>query len=212
MDRADYIAGCKTSDDWKSLRAKLERSENKDIWETAYNEYFFERLEKRYFAPIKLLMDNSTYQGEGFTIVTICCSLIEFLETSIQGLNYKYLKNNQKLTEFEYCSSKAIFINFLSEREPFNKHFNKDSAKDFYENIRCGLLHEAQTKNGWRIHACSPNKKIISEKEKIVYRNNLQDAFAKFLDLYKKELLQNEGYQAAFIRKFDSLCNSSVLD
>jgi len=207
MERSDYIAGSKTADDWKSFRTKIDQSNDKNLWEKAYTEYFLERLEKRYFVPIKLLMENSTYQGEGFSIVTIHCSLIEFLETSIQGLKYKYLKKGQKLSKYEYSSSKKIFIKFLSSREPFKNHFTKDSAREFYENIRCGLLHEAQTKNGWVIHGCSSDKKIIDQKQRVVFRNNLQDAFTDFLNIYKHDLLNSTDYQAAFIRKFDSLCN-----
>ena len=207
MDRADYIAGWKTTDDWKKFRECLAASTDINLWEEAYRDFFIARLEKRYFNPIKLLAENSTYQGEGFSIVTIYCSLIEFLETTIQGLTYKYLRKGEKLAEFEYSSSKSIFIDFLSKRVPFNKNFDPDSAEEFYKSIRCGLLHEAQTKNGWVIHACSPDDRIIDDKNKVLFRNNLKDAFDEFLDVYKKDLLEKNDLKAAFIRKFDSLCN-----
>ena len=54
---------------------------------------------------------------------------------------------------YEYSSSSDIFISFLTNRMPFKDEFNKDQARDFYISVRCGLLHEARTKNGWTIWA-----------------------------------------------------------
>jgi len=201
-----YIAGWKTVEDWKKFRNILLKSENKSDWEIAYNDYFYERLKSRYLNPITILQDNSTYQGEGFSIVTIQCSIIEFLETTIQGLKYKFLKKGEKLDKYEYSSSKDIFISFLCKREPFSSEFNEAISNEFYTNIRCGLLHEARTKNGWKIHAKSISKNIIDFKKKIIYRDNMQEAFDKFLAIYKKNLVERKEYQQAFIRKFDSLC------
>jgi hypothetical protein len=36
-----------------------------------------------------------------------------------------------------------MFESLLAGRAPFNAEFNKDIAHDFYEGVRCGLLHEA---------------------------------------------------------------------
>ena len=207
MNRADYIAGWKTADDWKSFRPILLSSQDRGLWEKTYEEYFMERLNRRYFDPIRTLLENDTFRGEGFSIVTIHCSVIEFLETTIQGLKYKYLKRGERLGKYEYSSSKAIFISFLTKRQPFNKCFNSGLAREFYESIRCGLLHEARTKNGWVIHAQSHNGHIIDEKQKVLFRNDLQHAFSEFLAWYRAELIGNPDCQSAFIRKFDSLCD-----
>jgi hypothetical protein len=47
-----------------------------------------------------------------------------------------------------------LIISFLMTRTPFKEDFKTENmARDFYEGVRCGLLHEARTKNGWTIWA-----------------------------------------------------------
>jgi hypothetical protein len=95
---------------------------------------------------------------------------------------------------------------FLMNAHPFRDHFNADTAKEFYTSIRCGLLHEAATKNGWRILAASPSgNELINANRKIVYRNDLQDALLAFVSDYGERLKTDVALQSAFIRKFDSL-------
>ena len=50
------------------------------------------------------------------------------------------------------------------------------------------------------------DEKLLDKDEKIVYRDNLKDAFQKFIDDYKSKLKKDKKLQEAFIRKFDSLC------
>jgi hypothetical protein len=80
------------------------------------------------------------------------------------------------------------------------------SAADSYKHVRCGLLHEAQTRGGWTVRVCPSAKMAIDTTAKVVYRDKMQDAFEKFLDWYKEELCRNSEFQRAFIRKFDGLC------
>src|ERR1700674_6080947 len=84
-----YIAGIKTADDWKSFRATLASDNASDFWQKAFEEYFHARLLLRYLEPIKVLQENGTFQGEGFSIVAIQCTLIEYLESTVQGRSYR---------------------------------------------------------------------------------------------------------------------------
>ncbi|WP_419535806.1 hypothetical protein [Endozoicomonas sp.] len=200
-----YIAGRNTIRDWQHQKMKLEQNSSPDIWSETYEGYFKPRLELRYLHPIKILKEHGTFQGEGFSIMTILCSLIEFLESSYQGKSYKFLKNGEKLGEYEYSSSKAIFKSFLTKRSPFSAEFSDDLAEEFYSSIRCGLLHEASTKKGWRIWAQSPNGKIIQEDTKIVYRDMFEKSIKSFILNYGNELASDQNLQKAFIRKLDTL-------
>jgi hypothetical protein len=200
------LAGTRTAADWKRLLPRLMSTNAPDAWKMAYEEFYLARLNLRYFNPIRLLQENGTFQGEGFSIVTIQCSLIEFLETTIQGRSYRYLRRNETLGPFEYTKSSEIFTSFLTSREPFRLHFDKPGARDFYENVRCGLLHEARTKGGWRIHARSPEAVMVDFQQKIVFRDDLQVAFGQFLEWYRTQLTTDTEVQTAFIRKYDSLC------
>lgn len=201
-----YIAGSKTADDWKTFRAKLALGADANRWREAFDDFFHARLLLRYLNPIKLLQENGTFQGEGFSIVAIHCTLIEFLESTVQGRIYRYRRpSDPPLGAYEYSNSGDLFVSFLSGRQPFAKDFNNLLARDFYEGVRCGLLHEARTKGGWTIWAKSAAN-VVSAAPKIVYRDNFHAALLEFIDWYKGALPLDRALQEAFIRKFDSLC------
>ena len=201
----NYIAAGKTSADWYAVRDKLIVGVPNG-WYNAFAEFFSARLSLRYLHPIKILQENGTFQGEGFSIAAIQCSLIEFLESTTQGTNYRYLRRNEKAGEHEYSSSRDVFVSFLSNREPFAGTFDKESAQDFYVSVRCGLLHEARTKNGWKIWAQHPDGKIAIPSKYIVYRDNFQAALLIYIQEYGKQLPLRSDLQEAFIRKFNALC------
>src|ERR1700733_10340699 len=201
------IAGSKTIADWQSFRQRLVSNGGQSLWEEAFREYFHPRLSLRYLNPIKVIREHGTFQGEGFSIVALQCSLVEYLESTAQGISYHFLRKGETLGSFEYARSKQLFVAFLSGRHPFTNAFaSQDVAEDFYEGVRCGLLHEARTKKGWKIWGKSPNGMAVDSVQKIVYRNNFQDALLDFIDWYKGALLTEVHLQEAFIRKFDSLC------
>jgi hypothetical protein len=202
----DYIAGWKTADDWRAMKQQFVNNGDAALWKKAYDEFFVARLNARYLEPIRVLQENGTFSGEGFSIVAIQCSLVEFLETTVRGVSYRYTRDPKTLGPHEYSSSSTVFTEFLRSREPFRHHFDEATAVAFYENIRCGLLHEARTKGGWRIWAESTDGSIVDPNKKIVYRNDFQTAFQTFITSYGIDLPQSADLQAAFIRKFDALC------
>jgi hypothetical protein len=202
-----YIAGSKTTDDWKAFKPTLAPGGNPAVWETAFAEYFHGRLSARYLDPIKVLQDNGTLQGEGFSIAAIQCSLIEFLESAVQGKSYRLLRRGPPLGPHEYSRSGDMFESFLVNRAPFNTEFDAARAHDFYEGVRCGLLHEARTKNGWVIWAKHGSRIIdATGAQKILYRDDFQKGLLDFVAWYKSALTSDSAIQEAFIRKFDSLC------
>jgi len=202
-----YIAGSRTAADWKAFRKTLIPGHGPDLWKKAFDCYFHERLSLRYLEPIRTLQENGTFQGEGFSIVAIQCTLIEFLESTVQGISYRYRRRGDPpLGPHEYSDSGALFSSFLTKREPFSEVFDERSAHDFYGNVRCGLLHEARTKKGWTIWAKSPDGTVISKQGRIVYRDDFQCALLKFVEWYKGALPSDSLLHNAFLRKFDSLC------
>lgn len=219
------IAGLKTVGEWNELKEKLIRENSQSLWEEAFNDYFLARLASRYLEPIKLLQKYGTLEGEGFSITAIHCSLIEFLQSTYEGKNYVHRGGAE--TAVQYSDSREIFVRFLRDNIPFKNSFtiafknssNEDLAIDFYRNVRCGLLHEARTKGGWKILAKSQNGdliSIVSVTEKIIYRDNFHWGLLEFIEWYRKKLLSDcltqevsmplEGIRQAFIRKVNSLC------
>ncbi|MDR7222264.1 hypothetical protein N7E70_008615 [Aminobacter sp. NyZ550] len=201
------IAGKKTVGDWDTCRAKLDGSGDPESWKAAYKDFFKARLQSRYFGPIGALQESRELAGEGFSIAAIQCSLIEFFGATIEGKSYRFRrKGDPALGTDEYSDSKDMFVRFLTTTTPFSKVFDKSLALDFYEGVRCGLLHEARTKKGWRIKAGTRAGPILDVKAKIVYRDGMQRAFEEFVDWYGKTLSTDKALQRAFLRKFDGLC------
>lgn len=201
------IAGRKRVSHWRAFETSLKPGGDPAPWKKAFKTYFQARLSYRYFKPITTLLHSGTKAGEGFSIVAVQCSLIEFLESTIQGKSYRHRrKGDPSLSKHEYSLSGDIFESFLVNRPPFNREFNRQLAHDFYENVRCGVLHEARTKNGWTILAKSKSGHVIEPNRKILYRDSFQSALLDFMEWYKRELPLRRDLQEAFLRKFDSLC------
>jgi len=202
VDGEDYIAGWNKRDAWQALRGRLVPG-NPDGWGEAYTDYYKERLDLRYLNPIKIMQEHGTFVGEGFAIAAIQCTLIEFLESTEQGKNFVYGK---KPGQYEYGISQDVFVSFLTNRQPFKGAFTEVSAKDFYVGVRCGLLHEAQTKNGWRIWGGNALQgQIVDANKRVVNRDNFQAALLAYIDDYGARLPNDAALQAAFIRKLDAL-------
>jgi hypothetical protein len=171
------IAGEKTSDDWEAFKKQLVPGCDVKFWRQAANDYFYKRIETRYLKPIQTLRLSGSLRGEGFAILAIQCSLIEFLESTLLGLSYRFLKRKERLGPNEYSKSKKLFVDFLRLRHPFCNHFTDQTvAEDFYESVRCGLLHEARTKNGWRVKARGPKGAVVDAQSKLVYRDGFENA------------------------------------
>lgn len=203
---SDYIAGSFTAKNWQARKIELYANENEAHWARAFEDFLMLRLSLRYLNPLKVLKNNGKLQGEGFTIVSIQCALIEFLAALKVGKNYRFLKRGEKIGQYEYTSSNALFCEFLVREEPFRECFSDISvSREFYQDVRCGLLHEARTKNGWRIWASGSI--AVDAKRKIVHRDALQVAINAYLVSYGLLLMQDKSVQEAFIRKFDHLAD-----
>lgn len=203
---------------WKVKRENLKSNLGYSAeWEEAFN-WYKRRLDLRYFAPMRNTQSQIT--GAGFTLVTIQCVLIEHLASITKGKIFNR-KVNRKSPKYEYSSSSQHFQEFLKTSNLFSSYFNNQSAakpefdsKDFYENVRCSLLHEACTKNDWRINTLScgypnPDKKIFVKEMggiKRIFRDVLNQKLTDFLDQYKKEFQTKRESRLYFARKLDHLC------
>ena len=208
------IAGKRTVADWNSLKGKL--NDHTNLWETAFDDFFYSRLETRYLNPIHLLQTHGENTGEGFSIVSLQCALVEFLQTTRDGINFDFSNGS---SYSEACKdtknythsggSKKIFAEFLQNQEPFNSYFDtEDKANDFFSNVRCSLLHEARTTGNWRITANPIRSETIKVEDGITFlqRDRFQQDLETYIWRYKIELLSDTELQKAFTRKFDALC------
>jgi len=157
---------------WKNLRSKLNNNYMiNDNWQAAI-ELFKKRLDTKFFKPLESLIDKKLLKGEGFTIVTVQCALIESLASFRTGEIFSHKKVNGQ-PKYIYNKSGEMFTKFLLSAPIFENNFyvrkNKTiikntpfDAEDFYKNVRCGLMHEAKTKGAWYINATK--KDIKTEK------------------------------------------------
>jgi hypothetical protein len=198
--RSELIAPGKTKDDWKKFAKQLVPGGNADIWAEAFDKFLLGRLRSRYLKPIAMVRDKGEWEGEGFTIVSIQCALIEFLAATRAGKNYRH-RNPQP--PHEYQKSGELFVDFLFQTAPFDKQFSKGQAEDFYTNVRCALLHEARTKNGWIVWVTGAI--AVDCKKKIVYRDSFQRVIEGYVDDYGIALTADISLQEAFLRKFNDL-------
>jgi hypothetical protein len=84
----------------------------------------------------------------------------------------------------------------------------------FFWNVRCSLLHETQTKNGWKILADGFDKSI---NDKIIYRNDFQRDLQILIEEYKKAIINGVKFcdiesidlRKNFKSKFDNICKKS---
>lgn len=208
-----YISAFINVAQWKEARKKLIKGilwgdNNKSEWLNAFK-LLDTRITTRFLNPINWILEKKHNCGEGFSIVALQCVLIEFLEAFFQG---KIYTTSRKPREFEYNSSKQLFSDFLMNHEPFSKSFlTKANANGFFDNIRCGLLHEAATKETSKINNASGHQMIVyfepnDPSNMRIYRENFQKAIIEFINSYKSELLTSSELQINFIRKMDDIC------
>jgi len=209
MSKNICIAGAKTIADWELLRPKLiAPTLDLPAWNEA-KEFMNQRINTRYLESIEALRNHGpSLKGEGFAICTIICSLIEAIETFYTGKNFTTKPTN----EFEYGSRKSgnNFNNFLTTRKPFSEYFDKALAKDFYANVRCALLHEACTRNGWVINIREHETIVIKNGTKTLNRSLFVADLKECIKRHNKELDSSEELREAFLRKFDGICANSM--
>lgn len=210
-----------TITEWKGLRKRLSKNNDENDWKKAAG-WFKERLDKRYFDPIKKIAPN--VDGAGFTITSILCILIEHLAAFKLGMIHNYLKRGND-PRYEYRFSDKIYKDFLKSADVFKGYFHTDDstpppfcADDFYKNVRCALLHEACTKNNWIINvSCHSNNNggVPFKRDnhfKIIYRDILLEKISSYVVTYITELTNiaeltnGEKLRMNFARKMDSLC------
>lgn len=208
-----FISAYNDVSQWANLRkalieGTLLNNSKEEDWQTAFS-FFYTRIKTRFLDPIKWILEKGVDAGEGFSAVALQCILIEFLEATFQG---KIYTTAQKPRSFEYNSSKQLFSDFLLKHPPFSEHFkSKANANGFFDNIRCGLLHEAATKETSRINnAPNHNLLVLFEKDDPsnmrIYRENFYRAILEFIESYRESLFSDKVLQVNFIRKMDDIC------
>ena len=208
------IAGNLTISNWNELSKNL-NCENDDNWGLAF--YFFEeRIKTRYINPIKSILAIDDNLGEGFAVVNLQCSLIETIESFINGWKFSinpygwYKINGDKDQLIK--KNQNIFESFFEKRKPLKDYEQKINGELFYQDVRCGLLHETQTKNNWKIRCDTAESGLAYQEidngnivEKIIYRENFQRYLEGIIENYKNAISKGEDLKGVKIENFNGI-------
>jgi hypothetical protein len=125
MSEAMRISPRYDVDDWKRLTFSAESD-----WQKAID-IFADRIHGRFLKVVDMI---EHYKHAGFAVMALDCLLIETLQQFREGD-----ADTPKNKSGEY------FVRFLTDTA-FADFFTKEMAANFYDQIRCGILHQAETK------------------------------------------------------------------
>jgi hypothetical protein len=141
-------------------------------------DFIFHRLNHRYLVP--LLHVPREYKS-GFLMMASACLMIETMQSFYEGKK-----------ETKRGDNRSAFKRF------FERHTDlfpgiADDADNFYRNIRCGILHQAETRGGYRILRQGP---LFSAGARTINANAFLRALAKSLKRYADDLHESQSDSA----------------
>jgi len=181
-----------TDENWRVLDFSVE-----DGWQKAVN-VFEDRISGRFLNVIRLIED---YKWSGFAVLALDCMLIETLQQFREGV-----------PETPPQKSKCYFIRFLTETS-FGNYFNDDLAKKFYFQIRCGILHQTETKCSSLIRISNDIPLVSLTKDKVglvinrkKFHAQLVSEFNNYVGQLRENKPPNKLLRENFKRKMDFIC------
>ncbi len=146
------------------------------------------RFENRYLKHLKTV-------DSGFLIMAVSCFIIETLQSFKEGIPDTNGKGKKMFRNF-FTNNQDNFPGFL------------EISDEFYENIRCGILHQSETKNAWRIIR---NGKLLDEMEFSINADFFLKALDESVNKYLEELAQSDFtskiWEYAYI-KLTNICEN----
>lgn len=156
----------------------------------------YHRFYGRYLVPLNSIPGGSDLEPDlksGFLIMATACLMIEAMESFYQG---------RPTTKGK---SKEIFENFFKREENIFPIFRDIK---FYENIRCGILHQAETTEGWRIIR---DGMLVNINNKTINATIFLEKLTESLNNYKTEL-ETSDWDAKIwknaIKKLEAICDN----
>lgn len=153
------------------------------------------RFRERFLDPI---LDSPTRHG--FAMMAICCLMVETLESFRNG----WTKTTDK-------GGGEVFCSFFQAHEQFAEL--RPVAHEFYRAVRCGILHQAETTNSWRVHrepGFFEDKGGVRWLSAFEFGNHLDTVLAS----YKKTLVESDWDSPTWVnarKKLQSVCRNCGL-
>jgi hypothetical protein len=149
----------------------------------------------------------------GFAIMSLCCLLVETLQSFIEGTFVDVVANRCGFPDSDCIkfapSTSGAFKRFF-RRAAFKADFDNDSAFRFSQDVRNALLHAAETRGGWIVWRAVPKDRIIQRVDNgyILNRTNFYKALKVEFESYLNEL-RNVGQtklRENFVARIDDIC------
>ena len=163
---------------------RLEQSNDRK----ALAEFVRQRFDERYFFPIE---STPRQDKHGFTIMAIGCLVIETLESFYQG------KADTK------GESSAMFRDFFKRDTSLNVFSGENNW--FYRDIRCGILHQSEARNGWRILRSGP---LLDKSTKSINATKFIRGLRVAVDAYAAQLEKDGIIWTNFKKKMKAVCKN----
>lgn len=195
------VAPGATSEEWRQLYLDSHRSPD---WERAIG-IFRDRIYSRFLKPVDILIEQQSdlppnKRSFGFTILAIDCLIIE----TLQAFRWGHLNTERNSNSFR------LITRFLIH----NPHFNWDyeTARRFYNDFRCGILHEAETKEDSLVRS-EGALVIVEDSGLIVNRTAFHDRVSRAFHDYVNELgnSANRDLRKNFKKKMNYICRVNEL-
>jgi hypothetical protein len=167
---------------------RLEEARNK----TGIANLLSRRFTERYLAPT-LAKRNLRH---GFTTMAVACLMIEALESFRQG--WPDTRNRSKEA---FC----LFFDAHDQFSPFRCH-----SERFYYDVRCGILHQAETRGRWKIRRNGP---LFDEADRAVNATSFMRDLGRVLKAYCRNLAQEDWDSDLWKncrKKMDAICKACI--
>jgi hypothetical protein len=152
----------------------------------ALGRFIVERFDERYFLPV--CNSNSKH---GFTLMAIACLVIETLESFYQGR-----ADTKRM-------GKKMFREFFNRNNAFCAF--AQNGDWFYTDIRCGILHQAETCRGWKIRR---NGALLNSQSKTINATEFLSQLKKAVKQYATEIQSDDALWENFLKKMDAICTN----
>lgn len=150
----------------------------------ALSDFIVERFDERFFLPI----DDSD-KKHGFAVLAIACLVIETIESFYQGLPDTKTIGTKIFRDF-FARDTCLRV-FASENDWF------------YKDIRCGILHQSETRGGWRVLRKGP---LLDAKNKAINATLVLRALRRVVQEYSIQIQTEEILWENFRKKMDAVC------
>jgi len=159
------------------------------------SQLIYDRLYGRYIKPFDYPTELfRKYYKNGFAVMANCCLLIEtYVSFRVREFRDTHRKSERCFGYFfvteplfnDFSKGSLSAIEYLTDDPSGNK--DKGLPHDFFQNVRCGILHRGETRNNWRITRVR-TRPLFTETKREINATKFMNRMKRVLSNYKRVL------------------------